>query len=337
MEAYLYERLEENKVKCNLCHHRCVIGENKRGICGVRENQNGTLKSLVYAYAIAQNADPIEKKPLFHVLPGSRSFSIATVGCNFKCLFCQNSDIAQMPNDRDGRIMGRKFPPEKVVEAALAAKCKTIAYTYTEPTIYFEYAYDTAKLAHEAGIKNVFVTNGYETQEAIEMIAPYLNAANVDLKAFSEDFYKKMCSAKMKNVLETLKYMIKFEILVEVTTLVIPGLNDDPAQLKDLAAFIAGSLGVQTPWHVSRFHPTYKVTNHPPTPVSTLLMAYEIGKNAGLRYVYTGNIPGRGTENTYCHNCQALLIERMGFSITKNIVKNGACPKCNTPVYGIWE
>ncbi|MBI9077361.1 MAG: AmmeMemoRadiSam system radical SAM enzyme [Desulfatibacillum sp.] len=337
MKAYLYQPMEDSKVKCNLCHHRCVIPQGKRGICAVRENQDGELVSLVYAQAIAASSDPIEKKPLFHVLPGSRSFSIATVGCNFHCRFCQNSNIAQMPRDLDGKIMGRYFPPDQVVAQAKQTGCKTIAYTYTEPTIYFEYAYDTAKLAAQEGLRNVFVTNGYETPEAIEKIAPYLHAANVDLKAFSPGFYKEMCGAKLENVLETLKCMHSAGIFLEITTLIIPGLNDDPAQLEELAGFIAQSLSPQTPWHVSRFHPTYNLIDRSATPPATLFQAHEIGKKAGLHYVYTGNIPGQGGENTYCHHCQTLLIERMGYTIQQNVLKNGTCPNCQTPAHGLWK
>ena len=337
MKAYLFHPMEGSRVKCNLCHHRCIIPQGKRGLCGVRENKNGELVSLVYAQAVAANPDPIEKKPLFHVLPGSHSFSIATVGCNFRCRFCQNANIAQMPRDHSGQITGRFFPPEKVVEQAKQAGCQTIAYTYTEPTIFFEYAYDTAKIAKQEGIRNVFVTNGYETPEAVEKIAPFLDAANVDLKAFSPDFYKEMCGAKLENVLETLQCMNQAGIFLEVTTLVIPGLNDDSEQLKKLAGFIAGALGPQTPWHVSRFHPTYNLTDRAATPPSTLFQAHETGKNAGLHYVYTGNIPGQGGENTYCHNCQTLLIERVGYTIQKNQLQNGACPNCQTPAHGIWE
>jgi len=237
MEAYLYKPLNEKKVKCNLCNHRCVIKNGGRGICGVRENQEGTLKTLVYGKLIASNIDPIEKKPLFHFFPGSLSYSIATVGCNFKCLFCQNADISQMPSDRNGMITGDLYTPEDVVDAAVKGNCKSIAYTYTEPTIYFEFAFDTAKLAHAKGIKNVFVTNGYMTSEALQMISPYLDAANVDLKAFNASFYKDVVKAKLEPVKETLKLMKSLGIFVEVTTLLIPGLNDDKHELEMLAEF----------------------------------------------------------------------------------------------------
>ncbi len=335
MEAYLYETLDDQKVQCNLCAHTCVIKPRRRGLCGVRQNENGILETLVFGRLIAQHIDPIEKKPLYHLLPGSRSYSIATVGCNFKCRFCQNADIAQMPNDRQGAIMGSTCSPESVVADALGQDCQSIAYTYTEPTVYFEFAFETAKLASAKGLKNVFVTNGYMSSEALEMAAPYLDAANVDLKAYSNDFYKTRCSAKLEPVKATLRRMKALKILVEVTTLIIPGLNDDPGELGSLADFIAGDLGPETPWHISRFHPTYKLTDRPPTPLKTLTMAHEIGKKAGLHYVYMGNVPGQGGESTYCHHCGALLIERLGFSVHRNTIQNDQCPHCHTPVYGV--
>lgn len=335
MEAYLYDKLEKKKVRCNLCSHHCKIKSGSRGICGVRENRGGLLETLVFGRIIAQNVDPIEKKPLYHLLPGSRSYSIATVGCNFKCRFCQNADIAQMPNDRQGAIMGTAVTPEEIVGAALARHCRSIAYTYTEPTIFFELAFETAKLAHGKGLKNVFVTNGYMSAQALEMVSPYLDAANVDLKAFSDDFYKSQCSAKLEPVKETLRHMKAGNIMVEVTTLLIPGLNDDAKELAGLAAFIAGELGPETPWHISRFHPTYRLTDRDPTPVGSLRRAYEIGVSAGLHHIYLGNVPGQGGENTYCHHCKDLLVERTGFYVRRNHIRDNGCPGCGTPVHGI--
>lgn len=335
MKAYLFESQAPDDVRCILCCHRCLIKEGRRGICQVRQNQQGVLQTLVYGRLIARNIDPIEKKPLFHLLPGSLSYSIATVGCNFKCRFCQNADIAQMPQDRQGRIMGSICSPEEVVADALANRCQSIAYTYTEPTVYFEFALDTAKIARAKGLKNVFVTNGYMSAEALEMVAPYLDAANVDLKAFSDAFYKNYCSARLEPVKETLRGMKARGILVEVTTLIIPGLNDDPQELRALADFLVLDLGPETPWHISRFHPTYRLTDRPPTPVRTLRMAREIGLQAGLHYVYMGNVPGEEGESTHCHHCGALLIERWGFSVRRNKVQTDQCPDCRTPVYGI--
>jgi len=335
MEAYLYKPLNEKKVKCNLCNHRCVIKNGRRGICGVRENQEGTLKTLVYGKLIASNIDPIEKKPLFHFFPGSLSYSIATVGCNFKCMFCQNADIAQMPSDHDGMIMGDYFIPKDIVDAAEKGNCKSIAYTYTEPTVYFEFAYDTAKIAHEKGILNVFVTNGYMTSEALEMISPYLDAANVDLKAFNEKFYKEICKAKLEPVKETLKLMKSLGIFVEVTTLLIPGLNDDRHELEMLAEFIVNSLGTETPWHISRFHPTYKLLDRPSTPIETLVMAREIGIKSGLKYVYTGNVPGDDGEKTFCYKCNNILVDRWGFYVRKNLIENSKCVHCEAHIDGV--
>ena len=337
MKAYLYESLDENRVKCNLCSHRCVIKDGRRGICGVRENRSGNLNTLVFGNLIARHIDPIEKKPLFHFLPGTLSYSIATVGCNFRCRFCQNADIAQMPNDRKGAIIGEFSAPEDVVKAAEMGGCKSIAYTYTEPTVFFEFAYETAKLAHEQGIRNVFVTNGYMTSEALEMISPYLDAANVDLKAFTDDYYKELCGARLEHVQATLKFMKSLNIFVEVTTLIVPNLNDSPSELRALADFIVEDLGPETPWHISRFHPTYKLTNQPPTPVKTLTDARQIGLDAGLKYVYTGNVPGNTGENTFCSGCGEQVIERWGFRVGKLRIKNGKCTQCGTGIDGVWE
>jgi pyruvate formate lyase activating enzyme len=337
MEAYLYELLDDNKVKCNLCNHRCVIKDGRRGLCNVRENQAGKLQTLVYNKLIAQHVDPIEKKPLFHFLPGTLSYSIATVGCNLRCRFCQNADIAQMPTDRKGRIMGDTVTAQHVVDDAARSGCSTIAYTYTEPTVFFEFAYDTAKMAHARGIRNVFVTNGYMTAEALEMINPYLDAANVDLKAFTDDYYKDLCGARLVHVQETLRRMKAAGIFVEVTTLIVTGLNDDNSELQQLAEFIAHDLGVDTPWHISRFHPTYKLTDRPATPVQTLTRAREIGLQAGLKYVYTGNVPGDDAENTFCPGCGKKVIERWGFQVGAMRIKDGDCMHCGHKIDGVWS
>jgi pyruvate formate lyase activating enzyme len=334
-EALLYAALDDLKVRCELCGHGCVIKDGRRGICGVRHNDRGNLKTLVYARLVAQNADPIEKKPLFHFLPGSRSYSIATVGCNFRCRFCQNADIAQMPNDRDGMTVGHEVGPEEVVTDAVAQGCRTIAYTYTEPTVFFEFALDTARIAHNKGLKNVFVTNGYMSDRALETIAPFLDAANVDLKSFSDDFYRSQCGARLEPVKETIQGMKAAGVLVEVTTLIVPGLNDDPDELRHLADFLANSVGPETPWHISRFHPTYRLTDRSITPEDTLRRARQIGIEAGLHYVYIGNLPGRGGEDTHCHQCGALLIERTGFHVRQNNIENDQCPWCGAPVHGV--
>jgi len=335
MEALLYEPVKDRTVQCILCNQKCIIREGKRGLCSVRENREGALITLVYDQIIARHVDPIEKKPLFHFLPGSLAYSIGTVGCNFRCRFCQNADIAQMATDNDGRIMGQTFSPERIVDEARQTGCKSIAYTYTEPTIFFELAFDTAKLAQSQGLKNIFVTNGYMSTEALDMISPWLDAANVDLKAFTDEFYKKQCNSRLGPVLETLRKMKRLGVFVEVTTLLIPRLNDDPGELGELAAFIVNDLGDDTPWHVSRFHPTYKLLDRPPTPVATLLRAREIGVGAGLKYVYTGNIPGDGTESTYCYGCGQPVIRRRGFSILENRVADGRCPDCGAVIHGV--
>lgn len=332
-EAMLYQKLDDDKVRCDLCGHKCKIALAKRGICGVRENREGTLYTLVYGVVAAENVDPIEKKPLFHFYPGSRSYSISTVGCNFSCAFCQNSDISQMPRDR-GEIRGRKISPDEIVENAVSTKAKAIAYTYTEPTVFFEFAFDIGRIAHNRGIKNVFVTNGFMTAEAIEKISPYLDAANVDLKSFNDGFYRKICGGRLSPVLGSIRKMKALGIWVEVTTLIIPTLNDGDEELKRIAEFIL-SVGAETPWHISRFHPMYKMVNLPPTPLKTIHRAAEIGKEAGLRYVYSGNVPGDAGENTYCHKCGNLLIDRYGFYINSINLQGSLCPECGTPLDGI--
>ncbi len=333
-EAMFYEKLDNNLVNCNLCSHHCrKIADSKRGICGVRENRDGTLYSLVYGKAVARSVDPIEKKPLFHFLPGSSAYSVATVGCNFRCDNCQNYDISQLPKVR-GTIVGEDVSPEEIVLAAKLSNCASIAYTYTEPTIFFEYALDTAKLARKEGIKNVFVTNGYITPEALQEITPYLDAANIDLKSFSDDFYRSNCGARLEPVLDSIKLHKSLGIWIEITTLIIPTLNDSETELKKIAEFIK-DVGEDTPWHITQFHPTYKLIDQPITPVTTLRKARQIGIEAGLRYVYEGNVPGENGENTYCHNCQKMLIHRHGYQILENNIKNSKCPHCGTEIDGI--
>lgn len=333
-EAMLYEKLEGGKVHCALCSHRCNIAPSKRGICGVRENREGTLYTLVYGPVIAAGVDPIEKKPIYHFYPGTESYSIAAVGCNFRCSFCQNHEISQFPRE-DGRVSGRETTPREIVDRALGCGSKSISYTYTEPTIFFEFARDTARLAHEEGLKNIFVTNGFMTREALETAASWLDAANVDLKSFRDDFYKRHCGASLEPVLQTLKGMKERGIWVEVTTLVIPTLNDDEGELKDIASFIR-SLGEDVPWHVSRFFPRYNVQSLPPTPVKTIDRALEIGREAGLRHVYSGNVSGQGGEDTLCGKCGHLLIGRKGYVITANNLTRSKCSRCGTTLAGIF-
>ena len=311
-EALVYQKLEGNKIKCNLCSHRCVISPGKRGICRVRENRDGVLYSLVYGKVVTNNIDPIEKKPLFHFYPGSKSYSIATAGCNFRCLHCQNWQISQL---KDGEITGEEFTPEEVVEDALGSGCESIAYTYTEPTIFYEYAFDTAEIAHEKGLKNIFITNGYISEEALREISPYLDAANKDLKSMKDNFYRKVCGARLKPVLDSIKLHHMLGIWLEVTTLIIPGYNDSSEELEEIARFIR-DIDKNIPWHVSRFFPAYQLMNVPTTPLDTLKKAVEIGREVGLEYVYQGNV-GEG-ENTFCPNCGKLLRKRTGFDFVEN-------------------
>lgn len=332
-EAMFYQRLPNSAVRCNLCRFHCLINDKERGICGVRENQDGTLFSLVYGKLCAESIDPIEKKPLFHVQPGSSAYSIATVGCNFRCRHCQNYTISQV--DKNTPIRGVARTAQEVVRQALDQGCGSIAYTYTEPTIFFEFAYDTARLAQEAGLKNIFVTNGYITREALALIAPFLDAANIDLKGYSDNFYRTVVHARLSEVLDSIIAYREAGIWVELTTLIIPGLNDSEAELQGIADFIVTNLGVDTPWHVSQFFPTYQLLDRPRTPLATLRQAREIGIAAGLHYVYEGNVPGAGGENTTCPSCSALLIERSGFTIRNNRLSNGACPDCATAIAGI--
>ena len=333
-EAMFYTQLSNNRVQCQLCKHFCKIADGQRGICKVRENRAGTLYSLVYGQSVATSIDPIEKKPIYHLHPGSSSFSIATVGCNFTCRHCQNWEIAQYPCMHEGAIPGKELSSESVVSQARLARCTSVAYTYTEPTVFFEYAYETAKLARQAGLKNVFVTNGYTSAAALKTIAPYLDAVNVDLKSFSEDFYHKICGAKLQPVLDTIRLYRELGIWVEVTTLIIPGYNDDEEQLKGIADFIV-NLGAEIPWHVTAFYPTHELKDAPFTSARILRRARQIGIDAGLRYVYEGNIPGEGGENTYCPGCGELLIERLGFSIRENRIERGRCRVCSAEVDGI--
>ena len=326
---------EGGKVLCGLCAHRCNIAPGHRGICAVRENRDGTLYSLVYDRIIARNIDPIEKKPLFHFLPGSLSYSIATPGCNFRCKHCQNADISQLPRDRAGVVPGEPVSPAEIVESALRHHCASISYTYTEPTIFFELAYDTAKLARKAGLKNVFVTNGYITPEALREISPFLDAANIDLKGFTDDFYRNICGARLQPVLDSIRLYKELGIWIEITTLVIPGHNDSENELRQIAQFVR-TVGDGVPWHVSRFHPTYKLLDQPRTPLETLKRARQIGIDEGLRYVYEGNIPGEG-EETVCWSCAGSLVKRYGFSVEENHIKDGACGHCGAKMDGLWE
>lgn len=342
-QADLWEKLDGGKVRCRLCAHGCVIGPEKRGICQVRENRGGALYTLVWGRPVAASADPIEKKPLYHFLPASKSFSIATVGCNFRCAFCQNWQISQQQIEDGGPIPGGgpggMVMPKEIVEEAVASGCKSMSYTYTEPTVFFEYARDCMKLAVEAGLKNVFVTNGYESAVCLDACKGLLHAANVDLKAFNDAFYKTECQARLQPVLDTLKRMHQAGVWVEVTTLLIPGRNDDPGELKDLAGFIAGELSPNTPWHISAYTPRYKYSNGGPvsTSVASLERALNIGREAGLRHVYTGNVPGHESSDTRCPACNDVVIKRQGFYVGRSELLDGKCASCGAPVAGVWR
>ncbi len=333
-QAMLYEKLDANNVKCGLCRHGCVIKPQEKGICAVRVNQDGILYSMVYDKVISSNTDPIEKKPLFHVAPGTGSYSIATPGCNFKCSFCQNYSISQMPRDR-GVVLGEAITPGQIAQTAKDARCRSIAYTYTEPTIFYELARDTMEYAKDLGLLNVFVSNGYMTRETLDDCRGLLDAANVDLKSSRDEFYKTYCGARVHGVLDTLKYMKELGIFIEVTTLLIPELNEGEQELRELAGFIKNELGPDTPWHVSRFHPQYKELGRFPTSVEAVKLARKIGLDEGLNYVYTGNLPGDEGEKTYCPGCSKVVIDRVGYRIRENNLKGGHCYSCGHHVAGL--
>ena len=335
-EAMFYKARKGNEIICELCNHHCHIKEGKRGICGVRENRGGVLYSLVYGRMIAENIDPVEKKPLFNFLPGSKAYSIVTVGCNFHCLHCQNYDISQYPHLNNGEIAGKKRTALAVVDDAERTGCASVCYTYVEPTIFYEFAYDCSVLAHKRRLKNVFVSNGYMTPEVTRQLAPLLDGINIDIKAFTDDFYKKVCKARLQPVLDNVKLMHELGVWVEVTTLLIPGLNDSPEELREIARFVK-SVSPAIPWHVTAFYPTYKMLDREPTPVATLRKARDIGIEEGLHYVYEGNIPGEGGENTYCPGCGAELISRYGFSLRQNKLAPGRCNPCGQQIVGVWS
>lgn len=332
--AKFWEATGKGKVRCNLCRFHCLIAAGRRGRCGVRENRDGKLFSLVYGKTIAENVDPIEKKPLYHFHPGSRSLSLATVGCNFRCLHCQNYQISQWPHERSG-IPGTELSPQEVIRHAVDSGSVSIAYTYTEPTIYFEYAYDTAVQARAAGIKNVFVTNGYTTTEALESIAPYLDAANVDLKGFSDQAYREVTGASLTGVLDCLRDYRRLGIWLEVTTLVIPGHNDSEEELRQIAGFIADELGPNVPWHISAFYPTYKMLDRQPTPASTLSLARDLGRRAGLEYVYMGNVNEAGAGDTICPGCGQTVIHRQRLQFLDTDLTGNCCSHCQYEIAGV--
>lgn len=341
-EAMLYEKSENKFVHCYLCSHHCKIAHQKFGFCGVRQNINGILYTHTYGKVIAAHIDPIEKKPLYHFFPGSSAFSIATIGCNFRCGFCQNWEISQSsfreglsPKGTVPVFKGEELLPQQIVMQALRNKCISISYTYTEPTIFFEYAFETAKLAREKGLYNSFVTNGYMSKECLETIKPYLDAANVDLKFFKDSSYKKNCGASLGPVLDSIRLMRDLGIWVEITTLVVPGENDSEEELTGIAEFIA-SVDKNIPWHISRFHPDYNFADRKPTPEVTLRKAEKIGFATGLNFVYAGNVWGWGND-TYCPACKKLLIKREMFSVLEYNIKESRCIFCDTVISGVFK
>jgi len=336
--ARLWKKIKERQgvVQCELCNHFCVLKSGERGKCGVRENQAGELYTLVYNKVAAINVDPIEKKPLYHFLPGTKTFSLGTMGCNFSCVFCQNFTLSQTPK-LNGVIQGEIVSIREFLNAAISYNCKSVSFTYSEPTIFFELVEDTAKETIEYGLKNVIVSNGFMSVKVIDRLKDLIHAANIDLKSFSDNFYKNLCDGRLKPVLNNLVLMKKYGWLVEVTTLVIPGKNDSKKELTAIARFIYNELGDDVPWHISRFHPDYKLLNSTITPISTVEMGYEIGKEVGLKYVYVGNVRANEKENTYCPECGSLLIRRAGFCSEILNLYQGKCKECGTTIPGIWE
>ena len=333
-EAKYYRKLENKEVQCLLCPRRCIIPPAKRGFCGVRKNINGKLYSLVYGKPCAVHIDPIEKKPLFHFYPKSKAFSIATAGCNLRCKFCQNWHISQA---RPEETINYNLPPAKLIEEVKKSGCSIIAYTYTEPTIFYEYMLETAKLAHQNGIKNIMHSAGFINPEPLRELCKYLDAANVDLKGFSDEYYRKTCAGSLQPVLESLKTIKKEGVWLEVTNLIIPGLNDNPEEIKEMCIWIKKNLGEDTPLHFSRFYPTYKLKNLFPTPVESLEKAREIALNVGLKYVYIGNVPGHSGEITYCPKCGKVLVRRIGYRILENNIVDGKCKFCGEKIPGRWK
>jgi len=329
----MWERADGGVAVCGLCAHRCRINQGERGICSVRTNKGGTLYADTYGRSVAEHVDPVEKKPVYHFLPSSQTFSIAAAGCNFKCDFCQNWSISQALGLRGIGSRGSALKPQEIVERAIKHKCKSVSYTYTEPTVFFEYALDTARIAKGAGLKNIFVSNGYISPEAMRTIGPYLDACNIDLKSFRENFYKKRCGARLAPVLDTLKLICDMGIWLEVTTLVITGENDSGEELRDIAEFIAGELG-GVPWHVSKFFPMYRMAHHPMTDVSSIKRALAAGREAGLQFVYAGNVDF--AQDTLCPKCGETVIRRRGYAAEPIGLEGGRCEKCGMEIIGIF-
>jgi len=322
------------KVKCLLCPKGCLLSEYERGDCKGRINIDGELMTLNYGYTCSVNIDPIEKKPLFHFLPGSKIFSIATAGCNLHCKFCQNWQISQFsPEEVRYDIMA----PDIVVRQAISMNCPSIAYTYSEPIAYYEYTLDTSKIARERGLKNVLITAGYINEKPMRELAKVMDATNLDIKAFSDKYYRDICDGTLEPVLKTAIVMKEEGMWVEITNLILPTLNDSDDDIKKLCQWVIGNLGKDVPIHFSRFYPMYKLTNLPPTPAATLSRAREIAISEGVMFAYVGNIPGNQGENTFCPKCGSILIERQIYFIRENNIADGRCPKCGFEIPGIWK
>ncbi len=333
-EAMFWEKLAEDQVKCVLCPRECVVADVERGYCGVRENQGGQYQTLVYGALCSANIDPIEKKPLFHYLPGTKAFSIATAGCNIECKFCQNWQISQF---RPEQVKSRAITCDRLIDACRKRKIPTIAYTYSEPVIFYEYMHDAARLGRERGVGSVMISNGYIQEKPLRQLCQHLTGVKIDFKAFSEKFYAETCVGELKPVLATLEILKDIGIWFELVVLIIPTLNDSADEIRRMSKWIMDHLGPDVPIHFTRFHPTYRITNLPRTPVSTLERSRQIAMDAGIRYVYAGNVPNHPGENTYCHNCQHELISRMGFRVASNAIRDGQCPKCRTKIPGVWS
>jgi pyruvate formate lyase activating enzyme len=333
-EAMFYDKLPEKEIKCKLCPKECEIGDRERGWCGVRENRDGTYYTLVYGNPCTINPDPIEKKPFFHFLPGTWAYSIATAGCNLNCKFCQNWEISQ---SRPEETKNFKLPPANAVSEAKQFECKSIAYTYSEPTIYYEYMIDIAKLGRKAGIKNVVVSAGFINPEPLKLLCKNVDAIKIDLKSFRNEFYNKICSAKLKPVLNTLKTIKASGVWCEIVYLVVPTLNDSDAELRDTARWIYDNMGPDVPFHLSRFSPMYQLKSLPPTKIERLNTARQMAMDIGLRYVYVGNVAGNPGENTYCPKCKKEAIRRQGYVIRQMNIVDGKCKWCGEKIPGVWS
>ncbi|MFC1868823.1 AmmeMemoRadiSam system radical SAM enzyme [Thermodesulfobacteriota bacterium] len=328
-----FTALEGKKIRCELCPRRCVVNEGKRGFCRVRENRDGKYYSLVYGVPCAIHLDPIEKKPFFHVLPGSPSLSIATAGCNFECKFCQNWEFAiASPED----VYSYRFSPEKVVTKAKAMGARSIAYTYVEPTVFYEYMLDVGRIAGKAGLLNIMHSNGFINEAPLRSLCRILDAAQVDLKGFTESFYRELCGGELAPVLETLRILKQEKVHLEITNLLIPTKNDDMSVVKEMCLWVRRELGADTPIHFIRFYPLHKLRRLPPTPIATLERARQEAFSSGLRYAYLGNIPAHEAWNTFCPGCGKVVIQRMGYMIGENHLKGGKCKFCGTVIPGIW-